>query len=219
MTALRPLQVLRRVALVVLLTRGLSAEEPRARPDQSVADLLRGQPTSPSSASRPVASSPGEAALKLGGWAALALGAAALVVLLRRRRRISPDLCSGGLAVEGRLALSHKHAVCLLRSGDRHILVGLTPEGMTQLDCWEAGAAAGPEEAGPGGTEKGPTESAERRGGFTIRPQDREAMSAARSYRDTDLLAYRPQVERLRGHLRSLRSESLEEPGTEETKA
>jgi len=85
------------------------------------------------------ATRPGESSGKSGGWWFGTLGAAlALAVvggLSVASRRFMPDPQAGavGLRVIGRTSLSPKHAVYLLRAGDRVLVLGTGPQGPPAL--------------------------------------------------------------------------------------
>lgn len=131
--------------------------------------------------------------LKL-GLAALAIaGASAGLVWAERRlaargRGVSAP---GGLRLAGRVALSPKHFVCVLKLGEREVVVGVSPDRLTTLAVFDREGAA------PGARPEAPPRE---------RPAEKAPEAASggglRRLTDGELLPYRRQVERLRGLLR-----------------
>ena len=188
------------------------ADEPRVRPNQTIADLL-GEKGRPAEARGPAPPESSGLAGKLAIWAGVLIAGACALGWLRRagKGRGAPGWNSGGVEVAGRVLLSHKHSVFVLRVGGKRLALGVAGDRLTPLGMWDEAQDS------PLATDRAPP-AQERTGGFTIRPQDREAMSAASSLRDTDFLPYRKQVERLRGLLRGLRPEENQDSSTEETR-
>lgn len=85
------------------------------------------------------ATRPGESAGKSGGWwfgtvgAALALAVVGGLSVASRRFMPAPQAGAVGLRVIGRTSLSPKHAVYLLRAGDRVLVLGTGPQGPPAL--------------------------------------------------------------------------------------
>lgn len=194
-----------RALAIALLTCGAvhraRAEEVRVRPNQTIADLLGGKARSGES-SGSSAGDGSSVAGKLAIWSGVILVGACGLGLLRRagRRRAASRWSGGGIEVAGRMLLSHRHSVLVLRIGGKRLALGVAGDRLTSLGMWDE-----PLDSVEPVSESVP--EPQKTGGFTIRPQDREAMSAARSFRDSDFLPYRKQVERLRGLLRGLRPE------------
>jgi hypothetical protein len=67
------------------------------------------------------------------GTAGIALALAAFGGMSIAARRYLPQAESGPLRVVGRTSLSPKHAVYLLRAGDRVLLIGTGPQGSPTL--------------------------------------------------------------------------------------
>lgn len=91
--------------------------------------------------------------------ALLALGGVLLLVGVGARalRRwpglLRPELRAEGLELVGRLALSGKEAVCLVRAGDEVLVLGVSPAGLTLLHRTPAGVSGGARVAGAKGVE------------------------------------------------------------------
>ena len=95
-----------------------------------------------------------------GGWLVGGLSAVALIGLAGASfagRRARGRGGAGGLEVVGRMPLSAKHSACLIRAGDRLLLVGLGPQGppalLGELDPTDLESAPSPKPTvRPGGT-------------------------------------------------------------------
>lgn len=131
--------------------------------------------------------------LKLGLAALVVAGASAGLVWAQRRLAARGEGASaaGGLRLAGRVALSPKHFACLLKLGEREVVVGVSPDRLTTLAVFDREGAA------PGGRPEAPSRE---------RPADKPPEAASggglRRVAEGDLLPYRRQVERLRGLLR-----------------
>lgn len=196
--------------LMVCVALPASAEDTKVRQKQSLSDLLSEKPGSHEGQMASSRETSG-LAVKVALWSGvLIVGACCLGVVRRASKRPRLQHASpGGVEVAGRISLSHKHSVFVLRLGGKRLAVGVGGDRITALGIWDESpeSPALPEHSAP---------VPARTGGFTIRPQDREAMSAAQSFRDTDFLPYRKQVERLRGLLRGLRPEDNPGPGLQD---
>jgi flagellar biogenesis protein FliO len=181
------------------------AEEAKVRAGQTLADLL-GQKEPSAAASRALPSG-GEIASKLGLWSGGLVVLVAATVLYRRRRKLIASSRPEGEGVEvvGRVHLSHRHAVFVLRVAGRKLVVGVSGDHMTALGSLDVPASAElPIKAVPSTSSEERSTGAR---GFTVRPGDMEAISAARGIPDADLMPYRKQMDRLRGLLRGLRGD------------
>ena len=104
------------------------AQAPAASPPSIARAEARSRPLAPPRV-RPdsTASDPG------GGWwlgtAGIAAALAAFGGVSLASKRFLPSRDSGPIRVVGRSALSPKHSACLLRVGDRVLIVGLGPQG------------------------------------------------------------------------------------------
>jgi len=137
--------------------------------------------------------------VRLSLWAVgLGLFIFGVVVFYRRRARGTARLeGSEGIQVVGRTAISPRHAVIVLRISNRRLVVGLSGDRMTSLGILDDSSA----------------ETSAREPGFSARPEDHEAVARARTIKDSDLVPYRQQVDRLRGLLRGVREDFAgEEP-------
>jgi flagellar biogenesis protein FliO len=146
----------------------------------------------------------GNRLLRVSLWAGgLGLSIFGAVVLFRRRMRGTTRLDgSEGIQVVGRTAISPRHAVVVLRVSNHRLVVGLSGERMTSLGILDDASA----------------ESTLREPGFSARPEDHEAVSQARTIKDSDLVPYRQQVDRLRGLLRGVRKDFAGEDPRGESK-
>jgi len=212
----RPLRALRLLALGLALFLCVAlragAEEPRVRAGQTIADLLNkkgsdgADPAGTPSAER-------DGAAKLGAWAA-ALVALGGVFFFVRRAKLLPRAAfrpAEGLELAGRIALTPRHSVHLVCGRGRCVWVGVAGDRMVSLGEFSEAArpAAEPqatvERCEPAESAAAPSETAPSLGGFTIRPQDREAIATARALHDEDLQPYRRQMDRMRDILRGIR--------------
>jgi flagellar biogenesis protein FliO len=73
------------------------------------------------------------------------------------------------LQVLGRVALTAKEAICLIRAGTEVLVVGVSPAGVTLLTRLEAGAAESARLASPAG---GPRTTSEGRSAYASRLRD-----------------------------------------------
>jgi flagellar protein FliO/FliZ len=107
-------------------TNALAQEEPPtasiARPEASSRPLLPPRPTRGSTSTDPG-----------GGWWLGPVGIAAALAVFGgvslASKRFLPSRDSGPIRVVGRSSLSTKHSACLLRVGDRVLIVGIGPQG------------------------------------------------------------------------------------------
>ena len=120
--------------LVALIALGAD----RYRPDERQPAPVRPEPVSGT-----VGSSPASAGW-WGGSAGIGLALAAVggVALLSRRFVPGREIAAGSLRVVGRVNLSTRQAVCLVRAGNRTLIVGTGPNGPpTLLGEWSEPAA------------------------------------------------------------------------------
>lgn len=198
------------ILLLSLQVPGLVAAEARVQPRQSVVDLLGVGPESTLAPAPAV--DPSATVLKLGLWAGgIFLAAVGLLVLRRYRKRAGVGILSEGIEVIGRTMISPRHSVLVLRMQGKRVALAIAGDRVTPLGLWDDSTAVSMV-----AEKSAPVQVPERAGGFTIRPQDREAQDAARRFRDSDLQPYRQQVERLRGLLRGLKSNADEMLNDEE---
>ncbi len=199
------------VLLMVCMALPASAEDTKVRQKQSLADLFGENPDSQEGQEASSRETSG-LAVKAALWSGVLIaGACCLGVVRRASKRSKVQHASpGGVEVAGRIFLSHKQSVFVLRLGGKRLAVGVGGDRITPLGIWDESpdSPALPEHSAP---------VPARTNGFTIRPEDREGMLAAKAFRDTDFLPYRKQVERLRGLLRGLRPEDNPGPGLQDT--
>jgi len=139
------------LGLIAALAPGAAAPadgEKGVRPGQSVAEILARDPAAaqPSPASAPGVSSPRGAAILTG---VLVLAAAGLCLLGRRKARAAWSGPGGAVEIVGRVALGHKHTVCVVRVGDTRIVIGLAGDRMSPLAVLDASSAPPPDLAPP----------------------------------------------------------------------
>jgi flagellar biogenesis protein FliO len=142
--------------------------------------------------------------VRLSLWV-VGLGLFILVALVFYRRRVKgvPRLEGGeGIQIVGRTAISPRHAVVVLRISNHRLIVGLAGERMTSLGILDDSSV----------------ETVPREPGFSARPEDQEAVARARTIKDSDLVPYRQQVDRLRGLLKGVREDFAGEETQEESK-
>lgn len=125
---------------LVLAPRAVHADGDRGdkavRPGQALSEILAREPgAAPASGARPSHAMSGRSAGMLAG--ALILSAAGIVFLRRRRARGAAAGPGGPVRVEGRVAITHRHAVFLVRVDGARIVVGLTGDRMTPLAVLE----------------------------------------------------------------------------------
>jgi len=179
--------------------QGSRAAEPRVRSNQNVSDILSSRADAPAPVAAPA--DPSSTLLKLCLWAGgLLLGAVGVIAFRRSRGRSAANPGGEGIDVVGRTMISPRHSVLVLRTSGKRIAVAIAGERVTPLGMWEDPSSGDPMSGAPEAPRK-----AQGAGGFTIRPEDQEAISAARRFREADLVPYRKQVERLRGFLRGLK--------------
>ncbi|WP_235963714.1 flagellar biosynthetic protein FliO [Tautonia rosea] len=104
--------------LVLILAPALAAQEPAVKPGAPAAEALRG---------RGGIGDPATVSLVL--TAVLAIVGVGIVLGTRRK----PTGSAGVLRVVGRAHLTGRHAVYLLRAGDRTLIVGVGPQGAPSL--------------------------------------------------------------------------------------
>jgi flagellar biogenesis protein FliO len=136
---------------------GAAAERPQGT--ASPAEASRSATETPLPEYRPQAAGSESSAVWEGLRALLALGGVLLLVGVGARalRRwpglLRPELRAEGLELVGRLALSGKEAVCLVRAGGEILVLGISPAGLTLLHRTPAGMSGGARVTGAKGAE------------------------------------------------------------------
>jgi flagellar biogenesis protein FliO len=202
------------VGLLIAAGHFALAGEPRVREKQAITELLGGKPglaAAPTAAAAPA----GAGIIIPGAWQAgtagigVALLAAVAVILRRRRARGTAPHEAGAVQVVGRALLSHRHAVFVLQVSGRRLVVGVAGDRMTALDAFEETATAAAERP-----EEPAALAAEPHRGYTVRPEDRQALRDRRELDASELRPYRKQMDRLRGMLRDMRGDG-HDPGVD----
>ncbi|HSB73590.1 MAG TPA: flagellar biosynthetic protein FliO [Candidatus Methylomirabilis sp.] len=146
-SATRQAEQTRRADQPVRRTPDSSGEVPPGSPDRPIAQIHSGTAEAPVPDYR-LGDPPGERSLLWEGVRMLLSLAAVLVLLgwgvklLRRWPGLgSRESLAGQLQILGRLALTPKEAICLVRAGAEVLVVGVSPAGVTLLTRLAEGAA------------------------------------------------------------------------------